>query len=614
VNNPFKPVQHARLEWHGDTPFAPGFGDHYFSPGQGPAESEAVFIQGNDLTARFSALPEHAVFVIGETGFGTGLNLLLAADCFHQYAPATARLSLISAEQFPLTRADLERAHQHWPALQRWSARLLNQYPEAVTGFHRIQFSDRIDLTLMYGDAECMWKACSSSVDAWFLDGFAPDRNPTLWASPLLQTLAEKSRPGTSLASFSVAGLVRKGLAEAGFELEKKPGFGRKRHRLEGRMPGQHQPRIQRTGHALVAGAGLAGATTARALAERGWQVTVIDRLGIAQGASGNPTGVVYTTPSAHATPQNRFYQSSYLHALRWMQRHAVAAAGIGRFNGVIQHLVSEDKSNKMQAALDSGYWPASLLRSIDDRSVGLIGGGYLQPVRWCEYLLDHPAIELRTANVIDWTRNALLLDDESIEAEQIVLCLAGDTRHMHQLDWLPIRLIRGQVSYCAATPETKHWQQAECHRGYLTPAIDGVHCIGASFNLHDNSPEPSPKDDQGNLEQLKQYRPKRWQALGGDSIQVVDRRVGFRCQSNDYLPIAGAMVDERGEAQAGLWLNLAHGSRGISGTPLCAELLADQISGLPGPMDAAMAHAIAPARFSERQRRRKPKRPVPSR
>jgi len=140
------------------------------------------------------------------------------------------------------------------------------------------------------------------------------------------------------------------------------------------------------------------------------------------------------------------------------------------------------------------------------------------------------------------------------------------------------------------------------------------VHCIGASFNLHDNSPEPSPKDDQGNLEQLKQYRPKRWQALGGDSIQVVDRRVGFRCQSNDYLPIAGAMVDERGEAQAGLWLNLAHGSRGISGTPLCAELLADQISGLPGPMDAAMAHAIAPARFSERQRRRKPKRPVPSR
>ena len=599
----FKPIEHAQVEWQADTPVAPAFGDNYFSRGQGPAESQAVFIQGNRLPERFTALPENGLFVIGETGFGTGLNVLLAARLFTETAPTSARLHLVSAEKYPLTQADLKIALKQWPALAVWAQALLRQYPPAVPGFHRIRLATHIDLTLMLGDAESMWSQHAGAIDAWFLDGFAPDRNPGMWNVGVFKRLAEKSRPGATLASFTVAGPVRRGLQAAGFTLERKPGFGQKRHRLEGVWPGPHSAQMVHRGTALVAGAGLAGATTARALAERGWQVTVIERKAIASGASGNRAGVVYTTPSAHATAQNRYYQSSYLHALRFLHRHEIEHLGIGRLNGVIQHLSDAHLQKKLPLAMDSGYWPESILKRLDHERVELTGGGYLQPARWCRHLFEHPSIEVRNGNVLDWAEQGLkLMDGQVLQADHTVACVSGHARALTGLDWLPLKMIRGQVSYCAATGQSANWSQAECHRGYLTPAIDGLHCIGATFNLHEHDPEANPADDQANLNQLKKHLQKRWRELGGDAITVRDQRVGFRCQSSDYLPLAGHMVDRDGKPQAGLWLNLAHGSRGITGTPICADLIADQISGIPVSMDREMQTALSPKRFSERK------------
>ena len=603
----FQPITTARVEWQGDTPIAPVFGDGYFSVGQGAQESLAVFIEGNHLSKRFAELPSNALFVIGETGFGTGLNLLLAARLFSETTRSSARLRLVSAEKHPLTSADLAKAWQHWPELQAWSQPLLEQYPPATPGFHHIQLSDRIDLTLMFGNAKQMWRQHSGGIDAWFLDGFAPDRNEAMWQEDLFRVLAERSQPGATLASFTVAGHVRRGLEAVGFRVMRKPGFAHKRHRLEGALPGKHAPKRMQSGHALVAGAGLAGATTARALAERSWQVTVIDEQGIASGASGNRAGVVYTTPSAHPTPQNRYYQSSYLHALLWLQRYQIESQGIGRLNGVIQHLSDAHLQNKLLLALDSGYWPETVLRRLDSASVELIGGGYVQPARWCKHLLDHPAIELGIGRIQDWIETGVQLSNgEKISADHTVLCLSGEAQSFDSLNWLPIKMIRGQVSYCKATLQSLNWQQAECHRGYLTPAVDGLHCIGATFNLHEHDPEASDADNQSNLDQLKIHRSQRWQELGGDAIEVVDQRVGFRCQSSDYLPLAGSMVDGNGTEQPGRWLNLAHGSRGITGTPICADLIADQISGLPTSVDLEIIAALRPKRFSERRQRKR--------
>ncbi|MEM7054921.1 MAG: bifunctional tRNA (5-methylaminomethyl-2-thiouridine)(34)-methyltransferase MnmD/FAD-dependent 5-carboxymethylaminomethyl-2-thiouridine(34) oxidoreductase MnmC, partial [Pseudomonadota bacterium] len=565
MSDTFQPITPAQIEWHTDTPVSAMFEDSYFSIGQGMQESQAVFIDGNRLAERFVTLPVRGLFVIGETGFGTGLNLLLAARLFIERAPASARLHLVSAEKHPLSHADLARASRHWPQLECWSQPLLDQYPPAVPGFHRIKLDERVDLTLMYGDATAMWAQHAGGVDAWCLDGFAPDRNAGMWRAELFAVLAEQSQPGATLASFTVAGHVRRGLEAVGFELKRKPGFGHKRHRLEGRFPGTHQPRVFSTGHALVAGAGLAGASTARALAERGWQVTVIDAQGIASGASGNHAGVVYTTPSAHATAQNRYYQSSYLHALRFLHQQQIEPLGIGCLNGVVQHLSDEHLQKKLPFAMASGYWPETLLKPLDGDRVELTGGGYVQPTLWCRHLLDHPSIEVRSGEVLDWQGHAVTLaSGETLQADDIVACVSAHAKTWSGLGWLPLKIIRGQVSYCAASRQSANWQQAECHRGYLTPAIDGVHCIGATFNLHEHDTEPNPADDQANLNQLKQNLPRHWHELGGDAIEVIDRRVGFRCQSSDYLPLAGAMVDDVGKQTTGRWLNLAHGSRGI--------------------------------------------------
>lgn len=604
----FDAIAPAVVDWQGDTPCSTRFGDAYFSRDDGAGESRAVFIEGNHLPARFARLEPGELFVIGETGFGTGLNMLLAADLFARIAPPAARLSLVSAERHPLHPGDLARALAARPELTPWGEQLLAEYPPLTPGFHRLRLAENIDLTLMFGDAGTMWRQSDATVDAWFLDGFAPDRNPALWQPELFETLAGHSRPGATIATFTVAGVVRHGLGAVGFEVQRLPGFGRKRQRLEGRLPGSAPVRHYRTGTAVVAGAGLAGATTARALAERGWQVQVMDPAGIATGASGNRAGVVYTTPSGVATPQNRFYQASYLHATRWFRRFRAAQTGIGEFDGVVQHITDERQRARLAAASSSGHWPEAQLRRLDDDSVLLVDGGFLQPTEWCRLLLDHPSIAVETTSVagIDAHGRPIAVSGERIPADAVVLCIAGAALGMDNLPALPLRLIRGQVSECRATTASRRWRRAHCHDGYLTPAIDGLHCVGATFNLRDPEPLARDSDDRANLDQLQRNLPGRWTELGGTDIDVVDRRVAFRCQANDYLPVAGPSPGTYNTSDVPLLLNIAHGSRGIGGTPLIADRLADLVSAMPGCVDHAMASVLDPGRFEARAHRRR--------
>ncbi|MGB1465624.1 MAG: bifunctional tRNA (5-methylaminomethyl-2-thiouridine)(34)-methyltransferase MnmD/FAD-dependent 5-carboxymethylaminomethyl-2-thiouridine(34) oxidoreductase MnmC [Alcanivorax nanhaiticus] len=616
----FSPIQPANIEWQENTPVASDYDDPYFSRQDGMAESRYVFLDGNRLSERFAGLQADQYFVIGETGFGTGLNCLLAAQQFLATAPTGAHLHLVSVEKHPLRHDDLRTALTHWPELAELAAALLAEYPAPTPGLHRLQLHHSISLTLLYGEAEQLWPLFNHPVDAWFLDGFAPSCNPDMWQPALFSQLARLSRPGTTLATFTAAGFVRRGLQEAGFGMEKRNGFGHKRHMLTGTFSidsttADIPARQQASPSVLVVGAGLAGATTARALAERGCQVIVTDPAGIAAHASGNLAGVVYSTPSAHLTPQNRFYQQSYGHALRWLQRHDFPTVPAqGRLNGVVQHFVDDKQKTKISQAMDSGAWPEELLQPVGEIGAELVGGGYLSPADWCQHLLNHPGITLISSAITDIEEGAppraMLADGGQLHADAIVLCTAGATARLPGMSWLPLKHIRGQVSYCRATEASNQWQQARCHGGYLTPAINGLHCVGATFNLHDTSPTPSKSDDAENLQQLKTYLPEKWQELGGEDIEIAERRVAFRCQSIDFLPLCGPLplADENPHRAAqGLYLNLAHGSRGITGTPLCADLIADMICGTPLPSDQQLVDALAPERFIVRKRRKQP-------
>lgn len=602
----FQPIHPARLDWQENTPLASNFGDSYFSANGGAEESDYVFIRGNQLDERFSRLGGDTLFTIGETGFGTGLNFLLAAERFLATAPADSRLDYLSVEKHPLTVKDLATACSRNPVAPALARELLDHYPPATPGFHRLSLAGgRVRLTLALGDALAMLGQAGARVDAWFLDGFAPARNPDMWQQPLFRRLAELSRPGATLATFTAAGFVRRGLQEAGFEMTKHAGFGTKRHMLGGRVSGCWQAKRPDARGVAVIGAGLAGATLARALADRGCPVTLFDPTGIAGGASGNLAGVVYTTPSAHPTPQNRFYQSSFLQALHWFRRRGFPGRpDDGALDGVMQLPPHERGARKARQALAGGYWPASVMEragGTDDAPwLFFPGGGYISPPAWCRHLLDHPGIELRTLEVmgIEPRENHWILDTGVAREAfpRVVLANAQAARAFHDLHWLPLKSIRGQVSYCAATSASRQWRHAWCHQGYLTPAIQDMHCVGATFDLRGTDPGTTPEEDRQNLQTLRDNLPDHWQALGGGNARVVDRRTGFRCQSRDFLPLAGPVPD----APAGLYLNLAHGSRGITGTPLCAELLATLICGETLPVDRDLLDALLPHRFIE--------------
>jgi len=588
----FDPIQPAQMDWSNPIPRAVDFDDGYYGQVDGIQESHCVFIEGNDLPKRFSQLQANEVFVIGETGFGTGLNVLLAAQTFVEHAHPKAILHIVSADLHPLCAQDFRRACAAWSSLRTWVDPLISQYPPAAPGHHRVWLAPNIELTLMWGDAAASFHASTACVNAWFLDGFSPAHNPKMWSSELFEALSARSAPAATLASFTAAGHVRRGLGDVGFVIEKKPGFGGKRHRIVGRKPGMEPHKFMRTGHAIIVGAGLAGATTARALAMRGWSVEVNDPNPPASGASGNLAGVVYATPSPHLQAQNRFYLTALIRSLGWF--HALGFPTDpenGQLSDVLLHLKQARRKKNAQLAHSTGAWPSDLLSLIDENTACLHGAGYIRPSAWVHHLLDHPNIN-HQAKKINSVR-----DQQGV----VVLANAQDAMDFDGLQDLPLKAIRGQVTQLQATPESMSWQQAQCHVGYLTPAIDGQHCIGATYDLHGEHTGVVDKDDVHNIEQLKTHLPKAWQALGGENLKIIDRRAAYRCTTPDRLPLVGN-VESLGPD---VWLNIGHGSRGITHTPVCAELLADwicqtnQTAGLG--VDATMADALSPSRYLEK-------------
>lgn len=227
------------LDWQDGLPFSSRFGDIYFSADSGCEETRHVFLQGNCLAQRFASLPAGKNLIIGETGFGTGLNLLCAWQLFEQAAPPDASLDFFSVEKYPLDDDELRAALALWPELQPFAEILLAHWRGRVPGWNRWHFDGgRVRLTLALGDiAEMLPQLPVGAVDAWFLDGFSPAKNPEMWSDEVLTGIARASRPGATLATYTCAGWVRRGLQQAGFTVERTPGFGRKREMLRGTLP-----------------------------------------------------------------------------------------------------------------------------------------------------------------------------------------------------------------------------------------------------------------------------------------------------------------------------------------------------------------------------------------
>ncbi|MFC3609310.1 bifunctional tRNA (5-methylaminomethyl-2-thiouridine)(34)-methyltransferase MnmD/FAD-dependent 5-carboxymethylaminomethyl-2-thiouridine(34) oxidoreductase MnmC [Stutzerimonas tarimensis] len=638
--------RHAQLDWDPQgQPLSRQFGDVYFARDDGLGETRHVFLEGNELATRFASLG-HGRLVIGETGFGTGMNFLCAWQLFEQTAPEGARLHFVSVEKYPLTLDDLRRALALWPELKSWSERLLDGYVALHPGFQRLVFDQgRVTLTLLIGDVLEQLPELDARVDAWFLDGFAPAKNPDMWTPALFAELARLSAPGATLGTFTSAGFVRRGLIEAGFEMRRVPGYGRKREILRGVFAGpglEHRPAWFRppalprgSRRALVIGAGLAGCASAASLAARGWQVQVLERHGEpAQEASGNPQGILYLKLSAHGTALSQLVVAGFGHTRRLLER--LQQGRDWSACGVLQ-LAFDDREAARQARLAEVYPGLTELldRATAERLAGIglpAGGlffpeaGWLHPPALCRALLDRPGIELlRHHQALSLERTtegwqALAEDQVLAEAPLVVLTTGADSNRFAQTTWLPLKRIRGQITCLPMTPASAGLATVLCAEGYVAPPRDGAHTLGASFAFDATDLTPTAAEHQSNLGLLTALSTDlserlEAQALNADSLAG---RAAYRCTSPDYLPLVGPLADAEAFASAyavlrkdarqrpqtpcpwleGLYINAAHGSRGLITAPLSAELLAAWIEDEPVPLPRSVAQACHPSRF----------------
>lgn len=217
-------------------PYSIIFDDVYYSSDNGLLETDYVFLQGNQLTQRWRTLSSNC-FTIIETGFGTGLNFLCATQLWLNHAPQNARLHFISTEKYPLTLQEISAALQAWPALDEVSQPFLARY-HALSHIPTQLFNNRVQLTLLMGDATVSITNLETTADAWFLDGFSPAKNPEMWQPALFAQMARLSTSHTTFATFTSAGMVKRGLHAAGFRVHKQAGYGKKREMLTGSFTG----------------------------------------------------------------------------------------------------------------------------------------------------------------------------------------------------------------------------------------------------------------------------------------------------------------------------------------------------------------------------------------
>lgn len=648
-------LHHARLDWNeAGTPVSSDFGDVYFSNDNGLSETRYVFLQQNRLPARFSHHDSDS-FVIGETGFGTGLNFLATMQAFLEQAPQSgngSRLHFISFEKYPLTQDDLHKALAAWHELGHLSQDLVAQWPLPISGCHRLHFAGgRIRLDLWFGDIKDMLPQvphrAEGLVDAWYLDGFSPAKNPEMWTQKLFEGLARLARPDCSIATFTCAGFVRRGLIAAGFAMKKVKGHGSKREMLVGdRTDKQPQHTIVpwyarpagRAGEVVIIGGGIASAMTALSLVERDRKVTLLCTDGEpATGASGNRQGALYPLLNGEHDALSRFYSLAFGYArqrlLALAERHPIAFELCG-----VTQLGYDDKSAAKLAKMSQGPFPPELMHPLSTAEVEqVVGlpcghsgvsyplGGWLCPADLTRAAIKeaqargllqveyHTQVSAIAEQADGWQVESQ--DGRHWQAPNLVVAAGHQLPALLPFAELPLYPVRGQVSHVPTSASLSRLNTVLCYDGYLTPAHNDHHCIGASYGRNQTDLGFRAEEQLQNQARLQACLPEQsWPAEV--DVSGNEARVGVRCASRDHLPVVGPVARLQGLADhyaqlqhdqhnvqplplhPGLYVLGALGSRGLCSAPLCGELLASEICGDPLPLAADLLEALHPARY----------------
>jgi tRNA 5-methylaminomethyl-2-thiouridine biosynthesis bifunctional protein len=622
------PLQPARIDFSdAQVPGAPDFDDVYHPRAGALGQARHVFLAGNGLPGRWAGRRR---FVVLETGFGLGHNFLATWDAWQLDPQRCDTLWYVAIEKHPPRRDDLAQAHALSP-LPALAAELQRAWPPLTPDMHLLDLAGgRVRLLLAFGDIAQVLPDLVAQADALYLDGFAPDRNPAMWDPWRLRQLPRLAAPGATVATWSVDSAVRQGLQAAGFQVEKRPGWGGKCEMTAGVFaprftppaPPGRQP-LAGVQTVAVVGAGLAGAATAAALARRGLAVQVFDRQGgPAQETSGNAGGLFHGVAHAQDGIHARWLRASALHTARVLQ--PVLASGT--VPGAVQGLLRGEQALSpaaMQQLLDGLALPPDYLQ-VQPQGTGAAwlypGGGWVAPAALSAHWLLQRGIGCRYGTVVQQLQRTpagwhlLGTAGQVLTAvDAVVLCNAADARRLAVADW-PVQLVRGQTTLLppglAGAPALP---RPLADGGYVLQLQDGRLLCGATSQREDADPALRLADHQHNLATLQ--RLTDW-SPAVDANQL-DGRVGWRLLADDRLPLLGPLPAAAGtlarpadqprlvRRQAGLFVFTALGSRGISQAALGAEVLASWLTGDPVPLPAALLDALDAARFTSRAVRR---------
>jgi tRNA 5-methylaminomethyl-2-thiouridine biosynthesis bifunctional protein len=628
-----EPIVPAVIDFSQGVPRSPAFDDIYH-PREGALEqTRAVFLAGNGLPERWR---ERSRFTILETGFGLGNNFLATWAAWRDDPQRCDRLHFVSLEKHPPTHDDLARGLAHSP-FAPLAQQLMAAWPPLTPNLHRLAFeSGRVQLLLGLGDAPTLARELVARVDAFYLDGFAPSHNEAMWSPPLFKSLARLAAADATAATWSAARRVRDGLSAAGFEVRAAAGPAAKREITLARYaprfapvapPGRALP-ASAPSHAVVIGAGLAGAATARALAQQGVPCTVLDtNAQPASGASGNPAGLFHGTIGADDTVHTRWHRAASFAAADWVRQ-----ARAGGSDGLLRPNSTRDLAT-MQALLAAQQVPASYAQALDaaqaSTHAGLAltqpawlftQGGWADPRLLVREALATSGVTWRGdahAHTIEYSADGWQVRDSNARviehAPALVLANGHDALRLAGLPPAWAERVRGQVTWLSAADSALMPRLPIASGGYVLPLPDGGGLLlGATSQAGDDDGHVREADHAQNLERARQL-------LGLDAARagaLLRGRVGWRVVTHDRLPLVGMAPDwgapqpSRRDAprllprRDGLFLHTALGSRGLTSAALGGELIAAQLCGAPWPLEADLIDAIDPARFTLRTAR----------
>ncbi|MBN8554964.1 MAG: bifunctional tRNA (5-methylaminomethyl-2-thiouridine)(34)-methyltransferase MnmD/FAD-dependent 5-carboxymethylaminomethyl-2-thiouridine(34) oxidoreductase MnmC [Deltaproteobacteria bacterium] len=620
------------LLWNdSNLPYSKEFDDIYYADESGLDEGRYLFLKQNKIAERMCT--SKRALVIGELGFGTGLNFLSVWDLWEKVkreSPLSTApwVHFLSCEKYPLAPDQMKQALSRWTELAPLTEKFLKAYQDLPQGFHRILFSEhRISLTLFIGDAAESLRSFQSGreVDVWFFCGFAPRKNPEMWDEKIFSEVAKLSGAGTTFSTFTCAGYIRRTLSSLGFHAEKFEGFGRKREMVRGFFTKHFalsgpQKEVKSV---TVIGGGLSGFSIAHHLARRGVHVQVIERnSGIASEASGNPAALTLPILTAEPTVLSRMSLGGFLFLRNWIQELGLENENFQRQN--ILQLAGNpnkftekftDKFEKRKRGLID--LPESLVKLVNASEASSIAQTtiksdaiYFQDAfilnlkKLCDKILETQSqqIKLKTStNAVSFLNSESswkVFDSENnllSESDAVVFANAYDIQKFSETSWLPLRKIRGQVAHLESSPSLEKLKSVLCFENYLSPKlVDGTHVLGATYDNDDLSIDIRETENLEMIENLKNTLPD----FKNENFKVQYSRVSFRTSVPGQAPVVGDLRNQKAESLQNAYVLTSLGSRGSVYAPIAAETLASQITGDPSPIERDLAEKISPERF----------------